>query len=121
MDTDILGFLAAIIITAVISWFERSSNKKKTKSVSTSARPAQHVAPRRQVQNVRPKAKAKKTTPFLDSSNEGEASTEATATVLQEKPIGTIESIAEAEQSELHNKETLRKAIIWGEVLQRKF
>lgn len=117
MDKDFIGLIFAIILSVIIAWVERAGKKKSAKASSapvhapaTRAAAGKAVAKQRAMADKSPRPPQQKPA-FLDSSTEGRGATviaaETPAPMPRKTPALTLDQ--------------LRNAVIWGEILQRKF
>lgn len=116
MDSDIIGFVVAIVLSVVIGLFERSGKKKKETAERT-VRPSRRTAPRRvmsETTSAAPPEQPVQKASFLQSEEGVRVSKDVC------EPAFATEQSQPAALRPL-DADSLRNAVIWGEILQRKF
>ena len=110
-------------MAAFIGWAERAAAKKSRKPAAVVRKKAAPQAQRAPIPFSTPAAEASKpspavATPFIDSSNEGESGIrdEVSTVAAGHKP-----KAAEPAGHRQFDRDALRNAVLWGEILQRKF
>lgn len=133
MDTDLIAAIAGVLLAVFIGWAERAAAGKTRKGKPAArktpkpvrqqpARKVQHAAapkpaPARKAE--RPAAVATAPAPFLDSSAEG---ARIPRSALKEESARRSAGIDTPRPRIAHpSKNGLRNAVIWGEILRRKY
>ncbi|MCH5222051.1 MAG: hypothetical protein J1F05_07005 [Muribaculaceae bacterium] len=117
MDIELFKIIGVIVLALLIGWAERSSSQKKNKTAAKKAPIRQKMETPRVVKQETPKRKKKEAIepkPLLDSEYEG-------MRITEDLPEPTVADTDVNNGVEPLDHNGLRQAVIWGEILQRKF
>ena len=126
MDTDLIAAIVAVVIAAILGWVEKlAKNVKAAKAGSAHAvsgagsrKPAPSVAARKTTAKKAPRVVAARQERPSAPSIANEEGVRVTADIQED-----VAAAAPAQQPRLKplDADGLRSAVLWGEILQRKF